>query len=144
MPVGWQAKITDLFYNETGESYSDTTFRMLAIPEWYGNRLLIDEEKYPNPDALLGVIWSKPLHNNRIRIVSLVLSEEVQGKNYGSDILNEIMTEAKTEGKHALQLEVRKSNIKAQRFYHKHGLEIYGTIENYYSNEDGYVMEIEF
>jgi len=140
LPENWQAKVTELFKIETGEIYSDTTFRMLGIPEWHGNKLLVDTKLYPQPDSLMGVLWSKPIFDDRIRIVSLVLDVQAQNQNYGTEVLTELKSKAKSDGKHMIQLEVRKSNVKAQNFYSRHGLKIDKTINGYYSNEDGLLM----
>ena len=140
MPKNWQSKITELFKSETGENYSENTFRMLSIPEWYGNKILIDTILYPQPESLMGVMWSKPLLENRIRIVALVIDKKVQNNSHGAMILDEIIEHSKSEGKTMIQLEVRKSNIKAQKFYSRHGLKIEKTLSNYYSNEDGLLM----
>ena len=140
MPANWQSKVTELFKQETGEIYDDTVFKMLGIPEWYGNKLLIDASVYPSPNSLLGVMWSKPLLEDRIRIVALVIDKKVQGNNHGTEIITEIITISKKQGKNHIQLEVRKSNHRAQNFYSRHGLKIEKTIQNYYSNEDGLVM----
>ena len=140
MPKNWQSKITELFKSETGENYSENTFRMLNIPEWYGNKILIDTSLYPLPESLMGIIWSKPLMENRIRIVSLVIDKKAQNNSHGTMILDDIIGHSKSEGKTIIQLEVRKSNIKAQKFYSRHGLKIEKTLSNYYSNEDGLLM----
>ena len=140
MPKNWQLKITELFKSETGENYSENTFRMLNIPEWYGNKILIDTSLYPLPESLMGIIWSKPLMENRIRIVSLVIDKKAQNNSHGTMILDDIIRHSKSEGKTIIQLEVRKSNIKAQKFYSRHGLKIEKTLSNYYSNEDGLLM----
>ena len=140
MPKNWQLKITELFRSETGENYSENTFRMLNIPEWYGNKILIDTSLYPLPQSLMGIIWSKPLMENRIRIVSLVIDKKAQNNSHGTMILDDIIGHSKSEGKTIIQLEVRKSNIKAQKFYSRHGLKIEKTLSNYYSNEDGLLM----
>ena len=140
MPLNWQSKITELFKLETGETYTQTTFRMLGIPEWYGNKILIDSSLYPLAESLMGVMWCKPLLDNRIRIVALVLDNAVQNNSHGSDIINEVITLSRNQGKKHIQLEVRKSNVRAQNFYSRHGLKIEQTIANYYSNEDGLVM----
>ena len=133
-------KVTELFKSETGENYSENTFRMLNIPEWYGNKILIDTSLYPLPESLMGIIWSKPLMENRIRIVSLVIDKKAQNNSHGTMILDDIIGHSKSEGKTIIQLEVRKSNIKAQKFYSRHGLKIEKTLSNYYSNEDGLLM----
>tara|TARA_Y200000002_G_C22607227_1_gene632174 strand:- start:743 stop:1177 length:435 start_codon:yes stop_codon:yes gene_type:complete len=140
MPSNWQSKVTELFKEETGETYTEATFRMLGIPEWYGNKLLIDDSLYPSPDSLMGVMWSKPLFEDRIRIVALVINKKVQNNNYGTEIITEIIDLSKNQGKSHIQLEVRKSNSRAQDFYSRHGLKIEKIIQNYYSNEDGFVM----
>tara|TARA_B100000424_G_scaffold257548_1_gene238575 strand:- start:714 stop:1148 length:435 start_codon:yes stop_codon:yes gene_type:complete len=140
MPKNWQSKITELFKSETGENYSENTFKMLNIPEWYGNKILIDTSLYPLPESLMGIIWSKPLMENRIRIVSLVIDKKAQNNSHGTMILDDIIGHSKSEGKTMIQLEVRKSNIKAQKFYSRHGLKIEKTLSNYYSNEDGLLM----
>ena len=140
MPKNWQLKITELFKSETGESYTENTFRMLSIPEWYGNKILIDTILYPLPESLMGVMWSKPLLENRIRIVALVIDKKVQNNSHGTMVLDNIIEHSKSEGKTMIQLEVRKSNIKAQKFYSRHGLKIEKTLSNYYSNEDGLLM----
>ena len=140
MPKNWQLKITELFRSETGENYSENTFRMLNIPEWYGNKILIDTSLYPLPESLMGIIWSKPLMENRIRIVSLVIDKKAQNNSHGTMILDDIIGHSKSEGKTIIHLEVRKSNIKAQKFYSRHGLKIEKTLSNYYSNEDGLLM----
>ena len=140
MPKNWQLKITELFKSETGENYSENTFRMLNIPEWYGNKILIDTSLYPLPESLMGIIWSKPLMENRIRIVSLVIDKKAQNNSHGTMILDDIIGHSKSEGKTIIQLEVRKSNIKAQKFYSRHGLKIEKTLSNYYSDEDGLLM----
>ena len=140
MPKNWQSRITELFKTETGENYSENTFRMLNIPEWYGNKILIDTSLYPLPESLMGIIWSKPLMENRIRIVSLVIDKKAQNNSHGTMILDDIIGHSKSEGKTIIQLEVRKSNIKAQKFYSRHGLKIEKTLSNYYSNEDGLLM----
>ena len=140
MPTSWQKKITELFKSETGETYTETTFTMLEIPEWYGNKILIDESLYPSPNSLMGVMWCKPLLEDRIRIVALVIDSEVQSNNHGSDAVSEVINLSKLRGLKHIQLEVRKSNLRAQNFYSRHGLKIERTIYNYYSTEDGYLM----
>ena len=77
---------------------------------------------------------------NRIRIVSLVIDKKAQNNSHGTMILDDIIGHSKSEGKTIIQLEVRKSNIKAQKFYSRHGLKIEKTLSNYYSNEDGLLM----
>ena len=143
VPPKWKLRITELLKKETGEEYNDSTFEMLQIPEWHGNKLLIDEEIYPKPESLVGVFWSKPITNQRIRIVAFVIEEKYQSKHFGTIAMNEIINHAKNTSQLGVQLEVRCSNTRAQKFYRRFGLEIVEKITGYYSNEDGYLMSLD-
>ncbi len=140
LPESWKERIRNLFRNETGELYSDKTFEMLQIPEWQGNQLLIDHSKYPSSISLIGVLWSKPLLENKIRIVAFVIDNKYQSHGHGSYAMSELFYHANSIGRNDIQLEVRCSNIRAQEFYKKLGFDIDQKIKGYYSNEDGFLM----
>lgn len=140
MPETWKSRISQMFKQETGESYTDSTFRMLQIPEWAGNRLLIDHQKYPSPESLVGVLWSKQIFDDRVRIVALVIEEQYQGQGLGTKIIEELFSISREVERNTIQLEVRVSNVRAQNFYQRFGLNIHQTIANYYADEDGYMM----
>ena len=140
MPDTWKSRISQMFKQETGESYSDSTFRMLQIPDWAGNRLLIDHQKYPDPESLVGVLWSKQIFEDKVRIVALVIEEQYQGQGLGTKMIDELFSISRELEKNTIQLEVRVSNIRAQKFYQRFGLKIQQTIANYYADEDGYMM----
>jgi ribosomal-protein-alanine N-acetyltransferase len=113
---------------------------MLQVPEWAGNRLLIDHQKYPNPESLVGVLWSKQIFEDKVRIVALVIEEQYQGQGLGTKMIYELFSIARELEKNTIQLEVRVSNVRAQKFYQRFGLNIHQTIANYYADEDGYMM----
>tara|TARA_B100000767_G_scaffold206461_1_gene193398 strand:- start:6044 stop:6520 length:477 start_codon:yes stop_codon:yes gene_type:complete len=140
MPETWKLRISQLFKQETGESYTDSTFRMLQIPEWNGNRLLINHQDYPHPKSLIGVLWSKQIFDDRVRIVALVIEEQYQGQGLGTKVIKELFTTSREIERNTIQLEVRVSNLRAQKFYQQFGLNIQQTIDNYYADEDGYMM----
>ncbi len=142
IPVQWKTRITELLKNETGEYYNDSTFKMLQIPEWQGNKLLIDQQKYPEPESLVGIFWCKPITNQRIRIVAFVIDKKYQSRGFGTIVINEILEYSKNSNHNSVQLEVRCSNIRAQKFYQHFGFQIVNKINGYYSNEDGYLMSI--
>ena len=124
----WKSRISQMFKQETGESYSDSTFRMLQIPKWAGNRLLIDHQKYPSPESLVGVLWSKQIFEDKVRIVALVIEEQYQGQGLGTKMIDELFSISRELEKNTIQLEVRVSNIRAQKFYQRFGLKIQQTI----------------
>ena len=140
MPETWKLRISQLFKQETDESYTDSTFNMLKIPQWEGNGLLIDHQKYPSPDSLIGVLWAKQILQDRVRIVALVIDNQHQGEGLGSRVIEDLFSISRAIERNTIQLEVRVSNMRAQRFYQRFGLNIHQTIANYYSDEDGYVM----
>lgn len=140
MPETWKLRISQLFKQETGESYTDSTFRMLQIPEWAGNRLLINHQDYPHPKSLIGVLWSKQIFDDRVRIVALVVENQYQGQGLGSAAIKELLATSREIGRNIIQLEVRVSNQRAQKFYQRFGLNVKQTIDNYYADEDGYMM----
>ena len=65
-----------------------------------------------------------------------------RGHGLGEWLLAELVTEAIARGAGWLTLEVRVSNVTAQRLYSKYGFTVKGTRHAYYSddNEDAYVM----
>ncbi|MCH1481902.1 MAG: GNAT family N-acetyltransferase, partial [Candidatus Poseidoniaceae archaeon] len=76
----------------------------------------------------------------RVRIVALVIDNQHQGEGLGSRVVEDLFSISRAIERNTIQLEVRVSNIRAQRFYQRFGLNIHQTIANYYSDEDGYVM----
>ncbi len=67
-------------------------------------------------------------------IYMLMVREEYRNRHIASMMLETLMYKS-------IILEVRKSNLKAIKFYKKHGLKQIRVIKNYYeNNEDGLVM----
>jgi ribosomal protein S18 acetylase RimI-like enzyme len=55
-------------------------------------------------------------------------------------VIKELFTTSREIERNTIQLEVRVSNLRAQKFYQRFGLNIQQTIDNYYADEDGYMM----
>jgi ribosomal-protein-alanine N-acetyltransferase len=70
------------------------------------------------------------------RIFSLAVHPAYQNRSIGSYLLKEIINTFRREGVLEIILEVRSSNLKAQKFYEKHGFYQTGIIEKYYNNEE--------
>ena len=113
---------------------------MLQIPEWAGNRLLIDHQKYPSPESLVGVLWSKQIFDDRVRIVAFAIDSEFKNKGLGSQAWNLLVEAARKDSHNEIQLEVRGDNLFAIEFYRRRGLEVVSTLEGYYKAGIGYVM----
>lgn len=75
-------------------------------------------------------------------ITNIAIRPEYRGKNLGDFLFNVVLNEAKDMGAIQLSLEVRVSNIVAQKMYRKYGLIPGGIRKNYYTDdqEDAVVM----
>jgi ribosomal-protein-alanine N-acetyltransferase len=75
-------------------------------------------------------------------ITNIAVHPEFRGNKIGSALLEELLTIAKNEGINKLTLEVRKSNLVAQKLYSKFGFLVEGMRKGYYSdnNEDALIM----
>ncbi len=78
-------------------------------------------------------------------ITNIAVLPRYQGQKLGDALFHHMLAYAKEAGIRQLSLEVRISNIAAQRLYKKHGFAIGGTRKGYYSDnlEDAYVMWVE-
>ena len=134
--------IRELFMKETGENYNDTVLESLKIPDWPGNMLLVESDDSNAELLIQGVFWSKPILETNIRIVAFVIDTKAQNIGLGTKAMQKIIQIARQKGRKIIQLEVRKNNENAQRFYKKFGFQISEKIPNYYKDDDGYVMKL--
>jgi ribosomal-protein-alanine N-acetyltransferase len=73
-------------------------------------------------------------------VLNIAVRSEYQGKGVGTMLLDEVEKRFKENGVDIAYLEVRESNQKAQKIYRHRGYQYVRTAENYYGNEDGYIM----
>jgi len=75
-------------------------------------------------------------------ITNIAVHPEFRRSGVGSQLLNELLKEARRRGIKALTLEVRKSNEAAKSLYRKYGFEEGGLRKAYYAdnNEDAIIM----
>jgi len=77
------------------------------------------------------------------RIFSLAVLPEYQNRGIGSNLLEEIINYLRQRGAFEVILEVRVSNIKAKRFYERHGFYQVRVLKRYYNDgEDAYLMRL--
>ena len=69
--------------------------------------------------------------------MNLSIALSFQGRGFGGRLLESEMAAARDYGATQLFLEVRTSNIGAQRLYAKHGFDVIGMRRNYYPARDG-------
>ncbi|MGP4042605.1 ribosomal protein S18-alanine N-acetyltransferase [Gracilibacillus sp. D59] len=76
------------------------------------------------------------------QITNIAIDPDYRGKGYGQGLFQYVINNAVARGIHHLSLEVRVSNITAQKMYKKFGLKPGGIRKNYYSDnqEDALVL----
>ena len=72
-------------------------------------------------------------------MMNFAIVPEKQGHGYGKALLLHVLSELKQEGIHQITLEVRESNIIAQKLYESCGFVRSHVRKNYYPNEDAIV-----
>jgi len=79
------------------------------------------------------------------QITNIALLPEMRGKKLGERLFKHVLAQAMMIGMERLSLEVRVSNVIAQKMYRKFGLVPGGIRKNYYSdnNEDAIVMWVD-
>lgn len=75
-------------------------------------------------------------------ITNIAVREDCRRQHIGQQLIRTLLQETDRRGILKIFLEVRKSNLAAQRLYQKNGFQITGTRKNYYRKptEDAYVM----
>ncbi|MGL4730695.1 MAG: ribosomal protein S18-alanine N-acetyltransferase [Clostridium sp.] len=75
-------------------------------------------------------------------ITNIAIHPDYRGLGYGHIIMDSLIDLCKEKGASCMTLEVRASNIAAQKLYESHDFKVEGVRKNYYDNpkEDGYIM----
>lgn len=75
-------------------------------------------------------------------MMNLAVREDYQGHGIGEALVRTLMEGLRAQGSSCLTLEVRASNLPAQKLYEKLGFQKIGTRKNYYRNpkEDGDIL----
>jgi ribosomal protein S18 acetylase RimI-like enzyme len=74
--------------------------------------------------------------NNRVRVWELLVKKEHRGRGIGTKLMQHAIKQAKEKGARMLVLETQSCNVKAIRFYLKHGYQLIGFDTTAYSNQD--------
>lgn len=124
----------------------EASFNNPTTREWYEGELKRPEVCFiyvlrttDLPVAGFCAFW---LVADQAHINNLAVRPELRGRGLGSHLLESILTEARHLGAASLTLEVRRSNVPAQRLYAKAGFHEAGVRKNYYTQpvEDALVL----
>ena len=122
------------------ESFAEhNPFAYMHFYEMHGDMFLVAEYL----DFIVGFIMGYRLNENEGRVFSLAVREEFQGRGIGSMLLESLFKVFYSNLLKYATLEVRASNIKARKLYHKMGFIPCWIEKEYYSDgEDGIIMKL--
>jgi ribosomal-protein-alanine N-acetyltransferase len=90
---------------------------------------------------IIGFVVGLEVVPGTLKIPMLAVKKEYRKQGIGSALLNNFLEEAALQNIKQADLEVKKDNKQAIKFYQKHGFEIVETISKFYQNgEDAYIM----
>ena len=124
----------------------EASFNNPTTRQWYENELKRPEVCFiyvlrtdDTPVAGFCAFW---LVADQLHINNLAVRPELRGSGLGTQLLEAIVAEARHLGAASLTLEVRRSNVAAQRLYAKAGFHEAGVRQNYYTQpvEDALVL----
>lgn len=94
-------------------------------------------------DEIIGYIMFYSVEDEA-HIMNLAIHPDFREKGYASELINHMLLYVRARGAVVIFLEVRESNIKAQRLYARFGFKIIGKRKGYYTetNEDALVMHL--
>jgi ribosomal-protein-alanine N-acetyltransferase len=124
----------------------EASFNNPTTREWYERELKRPEVCFiyvlraaDLPVAGFCAFW---LVLDQAHINNLAVRPELRGRGLGTHLLESIVTEARHLGATSLTLEVRRSNVAAQRLYAKAGFDEAGVRKSYYTQpvEDALVL----
>jgi len=103
----------------------------------YGSDLLVAD----TGSKIAGYIVTMDVDEFTGKIMAFAVKKEFRGMGIGKMLLSEAIKRLDGRGKRKIILEVRVSNVRAQKLYKKFGFEIIDVIHGYYSDgEDAYLM----
>jgi len=106
--------------------------------ETFPDGFLVAEED----GQVVGFLTSVVMSLFDVKILSLAVDKRCQNKGFASMLLKALFQVLRTKGILKLLLEVRLSNIRAQRLYLSLGFDLVKIIAAYYQDgEDAYLME---
>ena len=89
----------------------------------------------------MSVVW---IIADEAHIATIAIDAEFRGLGYGKSLLTETLRQSTRRGAQMATLEVRESNLIAQRLYRSFGFNIVGRRTHYYhdNNEDAIIMTV--
>jgi len=117
------------------ENYPTSLY--IDIHRWWRDGFLVAE----NGASVLGFLAAVVNAPGTARVLMLAVREPYRRQGIGSRLMDSFIGECGMRGLQNLELEVRKSNVAAIRFYARYGFQISNLIPRFYTDgEDGFKM----
>lgn len=118
------------------ERYSRDFF--LRIYEWWREGFIVAEVS----GVIVGVLASARTTATTARILIMVVREDLRARGIGTALLSHFLSGIANQAFTRVELEVRKSNLQARRFYQKFGFETIDVIPGFYTDGEDAVKMI--
>jgi [ribosomal protein S18]-alanine N-acetyltransferase len=131
------SRVYDLACRSLKEQYNPSIFIELS-PYWRQGFLVLEDM-----GEIIGFVFGIMVSSVEARILMLAINEQQRGRGLGALLCRQFFQECGNKGVKLVSLEVRASNLSAQRFYEKLGFVQAGIIEEYYSDkESGIALQL--
>jgi len=129
-------KVMDIELASFTSPWKEKSFRMELTENRFASYYVIANEEEVFGYCGLWVIFDEA------QITNIAILPKHRGNQYGEQLFAYVLQMAKDKGANKLTLEVRVSNIVAQKLYRKYGLVPVGVRKNYYvdNQEDALLM----
>lgn len=89
---------------------------------------------------IVGEVESRGRRGKAGHVMNIAVEKAHRERGIGTSLLNVLEERFRDRSARVTYLEVRASNVVAQRLYRERGYVFLNRVENYYGDEDGYVM----
>jgi [ribosomal protein S18]-alanine N-acetyltransferase len=95
-----------------------------------------------NNDKVVGFMIYE-LHKNQLRILNFAVRQELRRSGVGSQMIAKLVSKLSFQRRSRILLEVRETNLAAQKFFRGHGFRAVSVLRDYYhdTTEDAYIMQ---
>lgn len=130
--------VYDLVCSTLEEEYDPNVF--LVLPKAWPEGCIVAETEAGIAGFLLGSVVSP----GQIQLLMLAVNPDMRHRGVGSEMMVKFLSACRSLNCLNIELEVRKDNINAIRFYQRFGFKLKGLKEEYYHDgEDAFVMTME-
>lgn len=97
-----------------------------------------------NESRIIGFICGARGEQHSMRILMLAVKREYRRRGVGSSLIESFLGDCMIQSIKRVELEVRPTNIPAQRFYERWGFQQVGTIEDFYTDGEDCIKMVRF